>query len=71
MRDEWSLRSYLDLGVLPGAVPCARLHARQMLWEWGLTSLSEDVELLVSDLVTNAVRVSQSMKNIASVRLWR
>jgi anti-sigma regulatory factor (Ser/Thr protein kinase) len=70
MRDEWSLRSYLDLGVLPGAVPCARLHARQMLWEWGLTSLSEDVELLVSELVTNAVRVSQSMKNIASVRLW-
>lgn len=70
MRDEWPLRSYLELGVLPGAVPCARLHAMQVLWEWGLTGLRDDVELLVSELVTNAVRVSQSMRGIASVRLW-
>ncbi len=25
MADEWPLRSYLELGALPGAVPCARL----------------------------------------------
>jgi hypothetical protein len=29
------LRSYLELGALPTAVPCARLHARHLLWEWG------------------------------------
>jgi len=35
MADEWPLRSYLELGALPSAVPCARLHAKQVLWEWG------------------------------------
>jgi anti-sigma regulatory factor (Ser/Thr protein kinase) len=70
MRDEWPLRSYLELGILPGAVPCARLHAKQVLWEWGLSELSDSVELLVSELVTNAVRVSQSMAHASSVRLW-
>jgi hypothetical protein len=34
---QWPLRSFLELGAFPGAVPCARLHARQMLWEWRLT----------------------------------
>jgi hypothetical protein len=55
---EWPLQSHLVLGALPGAVPCARLHARQMVWEWGLAALADDVELLVSELVTNAVRAS-------------
>jgi hypothetical protein len=31
---QWPLQSSLELGAFPGAVPCARLHARQMLWEW-------------------------------------
>ena len=26
---DWPLRSYLELGALPSAVPCARLHAKQ------------------------------------------
>jgi hypothetical protein len=26
----WPLRSYLELGALPTAVPCARLHARHL-----------------------------------------
>jgi hypothetical protein len=29
------LRSYLELGALPTAVPCARLHAGHVLWEAG------------------------------------
>lgn len=70
MKDDWPLRSYLELGVLPGAVPCARLHAKQMLWEWGLSKLSDSVELLISELVTNAIRASQSMEQASSVRLW-
>ena len=48
----------LELGAFPGAVPCARLHARQMLWEWRLTGLSDIAELLISELVTNAVQIS-------------
>jgi anti-sigma regulatory factor (Ser/Thr protein kinase) len=69
MADSWPLRSSLELGALPGAVPSARLHARHVLWEWGLTALSEVVELLVSELVTNAVHASQSMEWIFPVRL--
>src|ERR1700676_683033 len=56
--DSWPLRSYLQLGALPGAVPCARLHAKLVLWEWGLDHLVETAELLVSEIVTNAVRAA-------------
>jgi anti-sigma regulatory factor (Ser/Thr protein kinase) len=54
----WPLQSRLALAALPSAVPCARLHARQLLWEWGLAALAETVELLVSELTTNAVNAS-------------
>ena len=46
---SWPLRSCLELGALPSAVPCARLHAKQVLWEWGLRALADDAALLVSD----------------------
>ena len=57
-RAGWPLRSQLELGPLPGAVPCARLHARLVVWEWGQTSLGDAVELIVSELVTNALRAA-------------
>lgn len=66
----WPLCSYLELGALPSAVPCARLHATQVLWEWGLTGLSESIELVVSELVTNAVRASQGQAWPPVIRLW-
>jgi len=50
--------SSLELGALPSAVPCARLHARHVLWEWGMDTLTEPVELIVSELVTNGVYAS-------------
>jgi anti-sigma regulatory factor (Ser/Thr protein kinase) len=62
------LRSYLELGALPTAVPCARLHARHVLWEWGLNRLASDSELLVSELVTNAVKATAE-RDQAAVRL--
>jgi anti-sigma regulatory factor (Ser/Thr protein kinase) len=67
---EWPLRSFLPLGALPGAVPCARLHARQLMWEWGLAESSDDVELLTSELVTNAVQASRRLAQPSAVRLW-
>jgi anti-sigma regulatory factor (Ser/Thr protein kinase) len=70
MFGEWPRQSFLELGALAGAVPCARLHARQLTWEWGLSGLSEDVELLVSELITNAVRASRSLPQPWPVRLW-
>lgn len=58
-----SRRSALVLGALPTAVPCARLHARQVLWEWGLSESAETAELLLSELVTNAVQAAQATVN--------
>jgi two-component sensor histidine kinase len=44
--------------ALPTATPCARLHARTISLEWGLGELADTVELVVSELVTNAVQAS-------------
>jgi anti-sigma regulatory factor (Ser/Thr protein kinase) len=77
---DWPLRSFLELGALPTAPGCARLHAKQVLWEWGLGTLCETVELLVSEIFTNAVRASRGLvagrfggqrpTEIPTVRLW-
>jgi anti-sigma regulatory factor (Ser/Thr protein kinase) len=53
--------SYLELGALPSAVPSARLHARLIIHEWGFGSLADTVELIVSELVTNAVQASAEL----------
>src|SRR6266581_3684779 len=44
----WPLRDFIEFGALPGAVPSARYHCRQVLWEWHLTGLAGKAELLVS-----------------------
>ena len=67
---RWPLRSFLELGALPSAVPCARLHARHLLWEWRLTGLTDSAELLVSEIVTNAVQITRADGQTAPVRLW-
>jgi len=66
---RWPLRDFIELGALPGAVPSARSHCRQALWEWHLTGLARNAELLVSELITNAVAASRSAGSPA-VRLW-
>ncbi len=48
----------LALGAIPTSPSTARTAARSLLIEWGLASLSETVELIVSELVTNAVQIS-------------
>jgi hypothetical protein len=50
--------THLELGALPTAVPCARLHVKHVLREWQQETLADTVELVVSELVTNAVRAS-------------
>jgi anti-sigma regulatory factor (Ser/Thr protein kinase) len=69
MCQEWRLSTILVLGPLPGAVSCARLHVRLVAAEWGLDRLSGTAELLVSELVTNAVRISAQMPARPPVRL--
>lgn len=78
--DRWPLRTHLELGVLRSAVPCARLHAKQVAWEWGLDGLAEAVELVVSELVTNGLRAAVGITGsryrgrwvpgVPPVRLW-
>jgi hypothetical protein len=62
--DRWPLRSYREFGAMPSAVPCARAHARQVAREWGseLAELADSAELIVSELVTNAVIASRAMR---------
>ena len=50
--------SHLVLAPLPGAIPCARLHAVHVLHEWGLRDRTSDAALIVSELVTNAADAS-------------
>ncbi len=70
MVGDWPLRSFLELGAFTSAVPCARLHTRLLLFEWGLAAFNERVELLVCELVTNAVKASQFPDRMVPVRLW-
>lgn len=77
---EWPLGTFMELGALPGAVPCFRLHARQMLWEWGLDAFTRPAELVVSELTTNAVHASRGLSGshyggrwapgLPPVRMW-
>src|SRR5512135_116276 len=69
MTDPWPLRSSLELGALSTAVPCACLHVKHVLWEWGLNGLAESAELLVSELVSNAVNATGQPGQTVSVNL--
>ncbi len=52
------LTSDLTLAAVPTAVCCARLFARQRLSQWGLSRLIENTELVLSELMTNAVNAT-------------
>ena len=66
----WLLESFLELGGLPSAIPCARLHARQVIWEWGFVDICETAELLVSELATNALKATGAVDPDMPIRLW-
>jgi len=69
--DRWPLQDFLELGALLSAVPCARLHARQVLREWGIAGVADSAGLLVTELVANAVRASRGMAQVSGVvRVW-
>jgi anti-sigma regulatory factor (Ser/Thr protein kinase) len=71
MAGDWPLHDFIEFGAFEGAVPCARLHARLVLWEWGQSGLGETVELVVSELMSNAVTASQALAGGPfPVRCW-
>lgn len=75
---DWPYISTLELQANAASVPSARSHARAVIVEWGLEDISEDVELIVSELVTNAIEASLRAASAsqwpgaeaAPVRLW-
>jgi anti-sigma regulatory factor (Ser/Thr protein kinase) len=69
--DAWPLRSHLELGALPSAVPSARLHSRLVVAEWGLAELAAAVELVVSEIATNAVQASAGLTGSRYQGRWR
>ncbi len=55
----WPLSSVMaPLGVLPTAPGCARAHVRSTLAAWNLGHFADTAELVVSEMVTNAVEAS-------------
>lgn len=66
----WPHQSFLELGALPTAAPCARLHTTLVLWEWGLNALVPTAALVVSELVSNAVQASQELTGSRFAGQW-
>jgi anti-sigma regulatory factor (Ser/Thr protein kinase) len=62
-------RTYLELGALPTAPSCARLHTQQLLWEWGLSRLADSSVAVVSELVTNALETTIRHRLPSPIRL--
>lgn len=72
----WPLQTQLELAALPTAPGVARGHVRFVAAEWGLQNLSDTAELLVSELITNALlasdrlSLSEDLAAIPVVGLW-
>jgi hypothetical protein len=66
----WPHQSFLELGALPTAAPCARLHSTLVLWEWQLGALVRTAGLIVSELVGNAVQASAGLTGSRFAGHW-
>lgn len=54
-RPHGSLTTLLSLGALRSAVPRARAHTIEVLSRWHLARMSDSAEIVVTELVTNAI----------------
>src|SRR6266567_79569 len=70
MTGAWPLQSFLELGPLKKSARCARQHAAAVIWEWGPSYLQFACELIVGDMVSNAVRASRVPGLFTPVRIW-
>jgi len=65
----WPHVSSLELAALKTAAACGRVHTKEVLWEWKLDQLADDAVTLVSELLSNAIRASQSAQGAGLVAL--
>jgi anti-sigma regulatory factor (Ser/Thr protein kinase) len=67
----WPLQSYLELAAETVSPARARQHTREKLAEWGLAVATADADLVVSELITNAVSASvQFRETPPAIRFW-
>jgi hypothetical protein len=66
----WPHQTFLELGALATAAPCARLHTTLVLWEWELGTLVNAAGLVVSELVSNAVAASAALTGSRFAGYW-
>ncbi len=50
------------MAALPTAVGCSRMFTRITLKDWGLEAVADTAELLMSELVTNVVKITGVME---------
>ena len=62
-------RFYLAMHAQPSAVPHARQCTRHTLATWHLSHVAADTELIVSELLTNAVRASPARTSAIALYL--
>ena len=63
-------RSYLEAAAAPAALPYIRRHTRQIVAAWRLGHLADEIELVVSELITNAVTATLGLQAAAPVALY-
>lgn len=61
MTHRWHAHTTLELGAIPEAAPCARAYTTVMLLTWNLRQLSEPAELLVTELMSNAIKATREL----------
>lgn len=62
--------SFMLLAALPSEVGQARAYTRRVLGGWQLSAMADTVELLVSELVTNAVRATGGVGGPVDERVY-
>lgn len=60
-------RFHMAMAAHPSMVPQARQEARRALTTWRLAHIAADAELIVSELVTNAVRASSAGASVVAL----
>lgn len=54
-------RSYLEAGAVPASLPYIRRHTRRTLAAWEIGPAADDIELVTSELATNAITATLAM----------
>jgi anti-sigma regulatory factor (Ser/Thr protein kinase) len=67
---HWSRREGLELDGHPSVVSRARKRIRDTLREWGLSDLADDVIMIGSELMANAVQSTRAEDGSEPVWLW-